>query len=553
MVYYFKVEADKTPVLGEYWIPDCAAELSHVRDNVYKVEFTFNGVSLDPGEVLPNTSGYVFGLYYSDWSQWDKSNDVSNTQSYNFVESNMVPVYNSSGVLVHGIDFFNNPQFYSLSAISHGIPYDALSYTIDYYISDLNPFPEPGTTISWEVLSSVFEEVSQSYPSLNFDTTQENTNSLQPIFADYPGLTQAEVISHLPDIIAHYSAAQRFEIVNKIGENLQTTGLAKASSSGSDVNQEEFWYLMGNLRCISCTKDAVDYARSQVEVKYPGVGDFRNQVDGFRHALWNAMIVVKCNEKFDNVADAVSYAKGMTDAHERGAPTPDPAYYADKEMDLHNNRIGLEYIKSEAGTRTFKNYWFFGWHYKTVVTTPSEEDVSSSIFQKAGIGREFDDLTQFSCLSDYIIWPGVFTGCPSSGPIGNISYTAHIERRGWMNNWVSDGQTAGTTNEKRRLEAIKIKIENGPVGMGVKYQAHVERDGWQDWVQDGQVAGTTGDRKRMEAIKIELTGAPSGYGVTYQVYVMNKGWLGWKSNGEMAGTTGEQRRIEAIKIKLIKP
>lgn len=120
MVYYFKVEADKTPVLGEYWIPDCAAELSHVRDNVYKVEFTFNGVSLDPGEVLPNTSGYVFGLYYSDWSQWDKSNDVSNTQSYNFVESNMVPVYNSSGVLVHGIDFFNNPQFYSLSAISHG-------------------------------------------------------------------------------------------------------------------------------------------------------------------------------------------------------------------------------------------------------------------------------------------------------------------------------------------------------------------------------------------------------------------------------------------------
>jgi len=36
------------------------------------------------------------------------------------------------------------------------------------------------------------------------------------------------------------------------------------------------------------------------------------------------------------------------------------------------------------------------------------------------------------------------------------------------------------------------------------YQAHVQDVGWQDWVNEGEVAGTTGQSKRLEAIRIKL-------------------------------------------------
>jgi peptidoglycan/xylan/chitin deacetylase (PgdA/CDA1 family) len=73
-----------------------------------------------------------------------------------------------------------------------------------------------------------------------------------------------------------------------------------------------------------------------------------------------------------------------------------------------------------------------------------------------------------------------------------------------------------------------------------------------DWCSNGQTAGTTGESKRMEAVEIKLTGAISKqYDVYYRVHVQGFGWMGWAKNGESAGTTGYSRRIEAIQIKLV--
>ena len=140
-------------------------------------------------------------------------------------------------------------------------------------------------------------------------------------------------------------------------------------------------------------------------------------------------------------------------------------------------------------------------------------------------------------------------------PISMIKYSSHIQLNGWEKTLSKrDGETSGTTDEGKRLEAIKISLgtsEKIPESASIKYQAHVQYYGWMDWVKDGEIAGTEGENKRLEAIKIELEGF-EGYCVEYRVYVQDTGWQKWRSNGEIAGTTNEEKRIEAIQIKIVK-
>lgn len=127
-----------------------------------------------------------------------------------------------------------------------------------------------------------------------------------------------------------------------------------------------------------------------------------------------------------------------------------------------------------------------------------------------------------------------------------INYRAHVENYGWQG-WASSGQTAGTTGESRRLEALVIECN------GIEYCAHVQNYGWQGWVGSGQVAGTVGENLRMEAIRIQLRGSLANrYDVCYRVHVQDKGWQGWVRNGDVAGSVGKNRRIEAIQIRLVK-
>lgn len=132
----------------------------------------------------------------------------------------------------------------------------------------------------------------------------------------------------------------------------------------------------------------------------------------------------------------------------------------------------------------------------------------------------------------------------------SISYISHVQDYGWMNA-VSDEEMSGTVGQAKRLEAIKISIQNGQ-DLGVKYSTHVQDYGWLNDVSDGQVGGTTGQAKRIEAIKMELTGTQAAnFDVYYRVHSQNFGWLGWAKNGEPAGTQGLSLRVEAIEIVLV--
>ena len=152
-------------------------------------------------------------------------------------------------------------------------------------------------------------------------------------------------------------------------------------------------------------------------------------------------------------------------------------------------------------------------------------------------------------------WKPGDTGGNSGNDIGppteGVDYSVHCQTYGWMNS-VSDGETAGTSGEAKRLESVKVRLRNPSVDGGIRYRVHCQSYGWMDWRENGAEAGTSGEAKRMEAVQIELTGQMAKkYDVYYRVHAQSYGWLGWAKNGECAGTSGYKKRMEAIQIRLV--
>lgn len=133
-----------------------------------------------------------------------------------------------------------------------------------------------------------------------------------------------------------------------------------------------------------------------------------------------------------------------------------------------------------------------------------------------------------------------------------LSYSTHVQSYGWQSP-VNDGKTSGTVGKAKRLEAIKINIENPEYNGGISYQPHVQSYGWLDWKSNNQVNGTSGQAKRLEAINIKLTGDMAKYfDVYYRVHSQKLGWLGWAKNGQTSGTSGLGYRLEGIEVQLVK-
>jgi len=129
-----------------------------------------------------------------------------------------------------------------------------------------------------------------------------------------------------------------------------------------------------------------------------------------------------------------------------------------------------------------------------------------------------------------------------------ISYRSHMQTFGWLS-WVQNGYQSGYTIYSKRMEAIQIQIEDDYEDLGVRYSTCIQGDIWQDYVSDGDTAGTVGESKYVEAIKIELTGDDAAdYDIYYRVYTSTYGWLGWAKNGAAAGTYKLGKQMEAIQI-----
>lgn len=182
---------------------------------------------------------------------------------------------------------------------------------------------------------------------------------------------------------------------------------------------------------------------------------------------------------------------------------------------------------SEPAAPTRDQYSFTGWYTDSECTTAY--DFSSPV------------------TADTILYAG-WSENPTVTP--SVVYQGHVQDRGWID-WVADGQSAGTTGQCKRVEAIRVKIE-GDDNLGVSYAAHVQDIGWMDAVSDGALAGTEGQCKRVEAFRMNLTGSDAKkYDIYYRVHAENIGWMNWAKNGEDAGTAGFCYRLEAIQIEIV--
>ncbi|MBN2007934.1 hypothetical protein JW960_01165 [candidate division KSB1 bacterium] len=100
--YYFTIENNKVPVLEDYYTPVSNISLEDLGDGNYRVKFDYSGITLQPGQFIPNADGEVIGLHYADWSSFDKTNDVSNNRQTTFTLNYSIPVYLADGTLIFG-------------------------------------------------------------------------------------------------------------------------------------------------------------------------------------------------------------------------------------------------------------------------------------------------------------------------------------------------------------------------------------------------------------------------------------------------------------------
>lgn len=118
-------------------------------------------------------------------------------------------------------------------------------------------------------------------------------------------------------------------------------------------------------------------------------------------------------------------------------------------------------------------------------------------------------------------------------------------------NAVKNGATAGTTGKSKRVEGIKISLNNTPYSGGITYKTHVQSYGWMDSVSNGAVSGTTGKSKRVEAIQINLTGEMAKhYDVYYRVHAQSYGWLGWAKMANQLELQGFRNEWNPFRLSL---
>jgi hypothetical protein len=121
-----------------------------------------------------------------------------------------------------------------------------------------------------------------------------------------------------------------------------------------------------------------------------------------------------------------------------------------------------------------------------------------------------------------------------------LRYRAQGEDYGWQD-WVNEGETAGTTGQSKRLEAIQIDTD-----LEVHAKAQMEGIGWKDYgiITKDTIIGTVGEWRRLECLCLKGD-------FKYRVHVEGTGWTQWTLADGITtmGTTGQSLRLEAIEIK----
>lgn len=303
----------------------------------------------------------------------------------------------------------NKGTIASKMKLSDGFPREALNYTVEDYKGMLQAeipvlakrMNAGGSVISMEELSGAIDEIDGKYPAFKDSLPEDVINRIR---ADFPGVSDEELGANAEEILKLYEAVKTYDVFQELKEQAAVTGRSK--SQGGDypggLSSEEFWLLFWNMSMKDGTEKASKEALAFAEQEFAGEALWLTRGDGFRHAVWNALIAKHTGDKHKSVSDAIGWAKKFTDAHEKGGATPsDPR---DNPMDYHNNAEGREYFKTVGKTKKYKKFWFFGWHYGKKVVAPATATIKSDVKTKTLQGKRFSDNSQLSGLKGKIVW-----------------------------------------------------------------------------------------------------------------------------------------------------
>jgi hypothetical protein len=102
--YYFTVEHNMTPVLENYYTPNETVTLEHIGGKEYAVRYDFSGVTLHPGQILPDKNGNAIGIHYTGWEPLYKDNDYSFNPNDAFSPNENIDVYLADGHRIYGYE-----------------------------------------------------------------------------------------------------------------------------------------------------------------------------------------------------------------------------------------------------------------------------------------------------------------------------------------------------------------------------------------------------------------------------------------------------------------
>lgn len=134
-----------------------------------------------------------------------------------------------------------------------------------------------------------------------------------------------------------------------------------------------------------------------------------------------------------------------------------------------------------------------------------------------------------------------------------VAYRMYRDKYKWAKRWYRNGEVAGVTSgSKQKHEGLSMTIIGSHYTGNIEYRARGAGYSWMGWTTKNSATGKPGTGKRMEEIQIRLTGEiAEHFDVYYRTCVRSKGWLGWAKNGENSGTEKYDYYIMALQCVIV--
>lgn len=263
-------------------------------------------------------------------------------------------------------------------------PVEALYYSTEKYESmykskfAINDYDEstwdhiPSLT-SW---ANISEKCAEKYP----DFLRMNERDIELIKSNFSNMSDEEIVANLDTIEEYYNKNLQYDVFSNIKkQNIEVT---VESDNFSKLCGAEKRVLisatLANSRLPIMLKAARDNTVTITNRIYTSEVN-RTQSNAFKHALWNALSAKYCAVLIKDISKGVSWAGRITDAHEEcGREDGNPEY--DVQMDLHNNLVGREYLKSVAELKTRRRRF---WFTKKWVEAPNDNVIADALKTRA--------------------------------------------------------------------------------------------------------------------------------------------------------------------------